>query len=271
MADYLLTAFALAVLVAAALTIWRRYAGSPRSLPEAGARIVVALMLALALVGSTVYTLSKSRTVQLAGHLAHRLPTSERVVAITFDDGPTPGFTERILDVLGRYRVPATFYLTGEECERYPEQLRKIVAAGDEIGNHTYSHRRMLFMADSRIADEIERTDAAIRDAGYQGPITFRPPGCKRLLATPLYLARTGRVTVTWNLEPDSLKGVESSSGAIVDYVMAGVRPGSIIELHGMYASREATLRALPQLLDRLSTAGYRFVTVSEIPATGTE
>jgi peptidoglycan-N-acetylglucosamine deacetylase len=271
MADYLLTASALAVLAAAALTIWRRFGGSPRSLSRAIARIAVALALAIVMVGGAVYALSKSRTLQLVGRVEHRLPTSERVVAITFDDGPTPAYTERILGELGRRNVPATFYLTGEECERYPEQLSKVVASGNEIGNHTYSHGRMLFMPDSRIAEEIERTDTAIRGGGYRGPITFRPPGCKRLLSTPLYLERTGRVTVTWDLEPDSFKGVESSSGAIVDYVMARVRPGSIVELHGMYASREPTLRALPELLDRLSEAGYRFATVSQIPATGTK
>jgi peptidoglycan-N-acetylglucosamine deacetylase len=226
---------------------------------------VACALLAVSLTAVGVYQLSKSRTMQIAGSLVHHVDTRQKMVAVTFDDGPTPGNTERVLDILHSRGASATFYLTGVECRSHPELVRRIAEEGHEIGNHTFSHKRLVLLPDSRIAEEIESTDAAIRAAGYRGPITFRPPGCKRLVAAPLYLARTGRTTVTWDLEPDSIPSVESSPGAIIDDVMGQVRPGDIIELHVMYPSREPTIRALPELLRRLSHAGYRMVTVSEL------
>ena len=105
------------------------------------------------------------------------------------------------------------------------------------------------------------------RAAGYETTTTFRPPGCKKLLTAPLYLAGNDRTTVTWDLEPDSIEGIAANADAMTSYVVDGVRPGSIVLMHVMYASREPSREALPQIIERLSDAGYRFVSVSELLA----
>ena len=119
-----------------------------------------------------------------------------------------------------------------------------------------------------RVADEVERTDSVIRAAGYGGPILFRPPYCKKLVSAPYYLWRHGRITVTWDLEPDSESPAVGDPQAMVRYVLANVRPGSIILLHPWGQSRDASRRALPLILEALAARGYSFVTVSELLAT---
>ena len=265
MIDFAVTLSALAIGVAAALLIWRRASGPAASPWRASGRVLLALALVLPAVAFATYRLTRSRTFQLAGEIVARVDTDRKVVALTFDDGPTPVHTQEVLGMLDEGGAKATFYLTGAESEENPDELRAIVEAGHELGNHTYSHRRMYFLRGGRIADEIERTDALFADAGYEGPTTFRPPGCKRLLSTPLYLRANSRATVTWDLEPDSVAGVAEDADAIVDYVVDRVRPGSIVLMHVMYDSREPTREALPKVLERLAGKGYRFVTVSEL------
>jgi peptidoglycan/xylan/chitin deacetylase (PgdA/CDA1 family) len=210
------------------------------------------------------YTLSKSRTVQLAGELINRVDTTERVVALTFDDGPT-GWTPAILNMLAGAGIPATFYLNGADLDRHPDQGAAIARAGHEIGNHTYTHRRMMFVSAQTVAEEIERTDAAIARTGYRGAVTFRPPYGKKLWALPHYLAKHGRTTVTWDLEPDSAD--TPSTDQIVKATVENVHPGSIILLHVMLESRSASRGAVPQIIEQLQSDGYRFVTVSELLA----
>jgi peptidoglycan/xylan/chitin deacetylase (PgdA/CDA1 family) len=266
MADFGSTLSAFAIFVLVTMIVWRRWR-RPTSSRGAAARFAVAFVLGLALVLIPTYYLTKSRTVQIAGQLVSRVDTNEKVVALTFDDGPSAEYTDEVLRILEARDAHATFYLTGEACEQNPEALAKIVAAGHELGNHTFTHRRMYFLSGASVATEIERTDEVFRAAGYDGPITFRPPGCKRLLTTPLYLARHDRTTVTWDLEPDSLPGIADDADALRAYVIDNVEPGSIILLHPMYDVREPTREALPEILDALESEGYRFVTVSELMA----
>ncbi len=266
MADFVLT---LGVLVA---VIWVTLLGLrrlrvPRSAWAVVAHCAFATALGLMVVAVPTYYVTKSRSFQLAGQLVSRVDADEKVIALTFDDGPTQEYAQDVLAILDAEGAAATFYLTGKECEKSPEALRAIVAAGHELGNHTLTHRRMYFLSGASVAREVERTDDIFRDAGYDGPITFRPPGCKRLLTTPLYLAANGRITVTWDLEPDSLAGVADGPDGLVRYVVDNVRPGSIVLLHPMYETRGATREALPEILDELKSEGYRFVTVSELLA----
>lgn len=206
--------------------------------------------------------LGVARTFQLAGRLVDRVETPDKVVALTLDDGPTD-LTPEVLKILADARVPATFYLTGRELEAAPQHGAAIAAAGHEIGNHSYSHRRMVLMSPGTVGDEVERTDAAIRTTGYQGPITFRPPYGKKLWTLPHYLSTHDRTAVTWDVEPDSATGADAN--AIVAETVSRVRPGSIILLHVMYGSRAESRSAIPRIVDELRSAGYRFVTVSDL------
>lgn len=232
--------------------------------------VVVAVVVVLVpLAGFGVWRLSSARDFQFFGGLTSAVDTTEKVVALTFDDGPHPAGTAETLAVLAERDVPATFYLIGRDLEAHPDLGRDIAGAGHEIGNHTYSHERMVFVTPGFVAEEVERTDRLIRDTGYTGEITFRPPNGKKLLALPHYLAEHGRKTVMWDVEPNSYRDVDRSADATARYTAEHVTPGSIILLHGMYEGREATRQALGPLIDQVRDRGYRFVTVSELLTLG--
>ena len=225
--------------------------------------ILTILILSATLFG--LWKLSNSRTFQVTGELVSRVEISDSLVALTFDDGPTPGYTEEILEVLNKHAVSATFFLTGSEIESNRAEAEKIIKAGHQVGNHSYSHSQMILKGPEVIRNEIERTDYAIRQAGFNGEIYFRPPYGKKLFILPKILEDRGQTSVTWNIEPESNAEVRNSAEAIADHVEENVSPGSIILLHVMHPSREESRRAVPMIIDRLQQLGYKFVTVSEL------
>ncbi|WP_062999653.1 polysaccharide deacetylase family protein [Nocardia jinanensis] len=218
-------------------------------------------LVAVLIVVAGGYFLMNSRTYQLAGRLVDRVDTTEKVVALTLDDGPSEHAPE-VLGLLATAGIPATFYLNGRDLAARPELGRAIVAAGHELGNHTYNHRRMVLVSPETVVEEVEGTDSEIRAAGYQGDITFRPPYCKKLWALPSYLADHDRTTVTWDVEPED---GNTSTADMVAAAVDQVRPGSIILLHTMYASGAASRAAIGPIAAKLHAQGYRFVTVSEL------
>ncbi len=212
-----------------------------------------------------IWKISKSRSFQAFGEIVPRVNTSQKAVALTFDDGPTIEATDRILAELNDLNVRATFFLTGAELERNPSEGKKIASAGHEIGNHSYSHQRMSFVTPSFVEREIEETDRQIRATGYTGAIHFRPPYGRKLFVLPYYLSKTNRKTITWDIEPDSYPKVAESSNEIARYVTENVQPGSVILLHVMYESRQTSLEAVRKIVGNLQREGYRFMTVSEL------
>ena len=229
-----------------------------------GARIAGGVVLVLIVTAFGLYRLTRARTVQVFGDLVARVETDQRVVALTFDDGPTREAIDGLLRDLGARDVRATFFVNGGSLAEAPELGPQLVAAGHELGNHTWSHARMVLRSPAFIRSEVERTDEAIRASGHRGPVLFRPPFCWKLFGLPWYLWRTGRTTVTWDVEPDS-PPFGADAEAIVAEGMRGVRPGSIVLLHVWYPGREPSRAAVPILADRLRAGGYRFVTVSEL------
>ncbi|MED3690683.1 polysaccharide deacetylase family protein [Peribacillus butanolivorans] len=222
--------------------------------------IGIGILLVFILLFST-YKLMNSRTHQLFGGLTAKVETNQKVVALTFDDGPSKNVNQ-ILPLLDKYNVKATFFLIGNEIERYPEEAKKIVEAGHQIGNHTYSHKRMVFKSSSYIKEEIEKTDKLIQDSGYMGEIDVRPPNGKKLVGLPYYLNKNDRDTITWNIEPDSYY---TSASDKVNYVKDHIKPGSIILMHPMYDDTGKELQAIEGVLKLLSNEGYTFVTVNEL------
>lgn len=214
-----------------------------------------------------VWALSRSRDFQLFGELVSRVETPENVIALTFDDGPTAAYTPWVLDLLDARDVDATFFLTGREIGENTDHARAIVAAGHEIGNHTFSHANMTLAGPGKAASEVDRTNEAIRQAGYEGDIHFRPPYGKKLIFLPLHLWKTGQTTIMWDVEPESFEDIASDPDRIAAHVLDQARPGSILILHVMYISREPTRQALPKIIDGLRERGFRFVTVSELLA----
>lgn len=229
--------------------------------------VILTAGIALLVLSAIAWKVSNSRTFQFFGEIVPRVETSQKVVALTFDDGPTPAATAQLLPLLRQHGARATFFVIGSELEQHLEAGRQIVEAGHELGNHSYTHQRMVLKTPAFIRDEIERTDQAIRAAGYAGEICFRPPYGKKLFLLPAYLSKTGRKTIMCDVEPDSYADVAEDADKIVAHVLERARPGSIILLHVMYESRDASLRAVPGILDGLKARGYEFKTVSELLA----
>ncbi|MBP2471428.1 peptidoglycan/xylan/chitin deacetylase (PgdA/CDA1 family) [Crossiella equi] len=213
-----------------------------------------------------VWALANARSFQLYGGLTDRVDTQDKVVALTFDDGPTE-LTPAVLRHLADAGVRATFFLTGRELAAHREQGAAIARAGHEIGNHTYTHARMWLVGTEFVASEVERTDEEIRRTGYSGEITFRPPNGKKLVSLPRYLDRHQRKTIMWDVEPESDGTDANDPAAITRAVVDQVRPGSIVLLHVMYPARTASMDAVPGVLTGLKERGYRFVTISELLA----
>ena len=220
--------------------------------------IVIALV---SLLFYGLYELMSSRSFQLFGGLTAQVETEEKVVALTFDDGPTKNI-DSILPLLDKYDVKATFFLIGEEIEKHPEETNKIIEAGHQIGNHTYSHKRMVLKSPSFVKEEIEKTDLLIQDAGYTSEIDFRPPYGKKLVILPYYLNKQSKETIMWDIEPDSYF---SEAADKVKYVTENTKPGSIILLHPMYDDLDNTLLTIEGVLKALLDEGYSFVTVNEL------
>lgn len=212
-----------------------------------------------------VWRLSSLPDLQVFGEIKSQALVTEKVVALTFDDGPTPDKTNQILQILAEEQIPATFFLIGQEVQQHPQLVRQILAAGHQVGNHSFSHQRMIFKSPAFIAGEIEQTDKLLRDSGVDGVIYFRPPYGKKLLVLPWYLMKHHRVSVTWDVAPENFPKIAKDPQALVDYTVQQTKPGSIILLHVMYDSRQATMQAVPQIIRQLKAQGYRFVTVHEL------
>ncbi|MFE1245296.1 polysaccharide deacetylase family protein [Fictibacillus sp. NPDC058756] len=221
----------------------------------------VAVLLA---VSYTLFKISSSRDFQFYGGLVTKAETTNKVVALTFDDGPTEN-TDEILSILKEEDVKATFFVTGREIEENFEEAKKLAKAGHELGNHSYSHKRMVLKTPSFIKSEIEKTDELIRKTGYEGTIQFRPPFGKKLIGLPRYLDKHDRKTILWNLEPDSYPEIASDSEKIVKHVNEKIKPGSIILLHVMYDSREESMKSVRGIIKDLKAQGYTFQTVTEM------
>lgn len=207
------------------------------------------------------YKLMNARSFQLFGELTNRIETNEKIVALTFDDGPTKNI-EQILPLLDKYNAKATFFVIGNELEKNLPTGKAIVQSGHQLGNHTYSHNRMVFKTPSFIKDEIEKTNSLIRQTGYTGEIDFRPPNGKKLIGLPYYLNKNNIETITWDLEPDTFY---KSAADKIDYINKNIKPGSIILLHSMYDESNENLQTIEGILDSLSKKDYQFVTVNEL------
>lgn len=229
-----------------------------RILIWSGATIAVALVLAFAL-----WRISKADCFVLVGEVTCRVETAEPVVALTLDDGPVEAGTEPVLAILERAGVRATFFLVGRQVERQPELVRRIVAAGHEVANHSYTHRRMIGSSEAHYEDEIARTAAALRREGARGPLLFRPPFGKKLFGLPRAVARLGHRMIMWDVGEPDLEDPRAYAASIVERA----RPGSIILMHVMYRNNEVARQALPLVIDGLRAKGLRVVTVGELLA----
>ena len=193
---------------------------------------------------------------------------TEKAVALTFDDGPSPLYTPQILGLLKQYHAHATFFVLGENVELYPKLVKALLRGGHEVGNHSFSHPRMSRCNRLVQEQEMERTALDLDLLGCpESPRLFRPPYSAYDDRLKAYLAHTHRRLILWSLDSGDWKGIAAPT--IVTNVLNRVRNGSIIIFHDSCeharADRHPTVEALKTILPGLKAAGYRMVTISEL------
>ena len=202
-----------------------------------------------------------------AGVTFSRVLVSGNYVAMTFDDGPHPQNTPRLLDILRARNIKATFYVIGRSVDLYPQIVRRTVAEGHEIGNHTHTHRLLSKLSDSEVRLDLARCrDAVQRAAGVQMR-TMRPPyGGLLQRQRELVHAEFGYPTILWSVDPLDWK--RPGPSVVTSRILSGATSGGIILSHDLHAP---TVDAMPATLDGLLRRGFKFVTVSQLLAMKTD
>jgi peptidoglycan-N-acetylglucosamine deacetylase len=194
-----------------------------------------------------------------------------RAIALTFDDGPSPANTPRILDLLGAAGARATFFVVGQEVAGREEIVARIAAEGHELGNHTYSHPHTITLGRHGLRDELEKTNEALtRIDGVPGIGLVRPPFGKDRRRTDSVGRELGMRTVLWSVDSADSGSAIDSADAVAENVIANARPGSIVLLHDGGNSRPATIGGCERFIPALVERGFELVTVSDLLAAAT-
>src|SRR5712691_9108355 len=224
-------------------------------------------MFALAVTGAAVAAgyQSMAPTGQWYGKTFVGLPPGSRQLALTYDDGPNDPHTLRLLEVLARYGVHATFFLIGRYVRQRPEIAREIITAGHIVGNHTFTHTLLIFKSESEIRKELSECHAALQDAVGEHTNLFRPPFGGRRPAVLRVAREHGLEPVMWNVTGYDWNAVPAA--VIERKVAKQIRGGDVILLHDgghrqMGADRSQTVIATGHLITRYEAKGYEFVTV---------
>lgn len=239
-----------------------------------------ALLLALLVAGAYVgYQTVEAPANQLFGRTLVNGPPDRREVALTFDDGPNPPYTGRILDVLRAERVHATFFVVGRAVAADPATVRRIVREGNAVGNHTWDHRHLLVETGATMRSELTRTDAAIFAASGVHTRLLRPPFGARDFAVLDQAKRLGYTVVMWSV-PLPNDWDRPGGATIAQRVLDHVGDGSIIVLHdgnrgivcrpgspAALCDRSQDVAATRLIVERLRARGFRFVTVPQLIA----
>lgn len=196
-----------------------------------------------------------------AGTRYSRVETSQPYVAMTFDDGPHPTNTPRLLDMLQQRNIKATFFVVGPNCNYHPQILKRMVAEGHEIGNHTWSHGDMTKVSQEAVRKELTDSRNAIVAATGVQPRLWRPPyGATNTNLQNWIKEEFGYPTIMWSVDPLDWK--KPGASVVADRLVAGTGNGGILLAHDIH---KPTIDAMPSALDRLLTKGYKFVTVSQL------
>jgi peptidoglycan/xylan/chitin deacetylase (PgdA/CDA1 family) len=212
-----------------------------------------------------LHRISNARCFALSGQSICRVETQERLVALTFDDGPTEHGVSVALAGLDSSGSKGTFFLIGREASERPHLVRRIAQAGHEIANHSMSHRMLIGRPGSVYDHEIVAAHAKLVAAGAPSPTLFRPPYGKKLWGLPMALRRHGYRMVMIDVEEPATSDPRLYAEALINEA----QPGSILLMHLMYRSNRTAREALPLVIDGLKARGFRLVTVSQLLASG--
>lgn len=239
-----------------------------REEPPKARRIVrgVQILVSSMLVGFLLYGFFVPSS-QAFGKVVVKGKSSDKIVALTFDDGPNEPYTSQMLDILRNYGVPATFFLLGKNVEYYPDTARKILAEGHVLANHSYTHSRLALMEGPKYT-ELDIAQKTIEKVTGVKPRIFRPPYGEKTPWLLDYIKGKGLVTITWDVSANDPNVKDPY--VIADRIISKAKPGSIILLHDGRGiqhgfDRSPTVSALPMIIDALLEEGYTFVTVPEL------
>jgi len=194
--------------------------------------------------------------------------TTEKLVALTFDDGPEAYYTPMILDILKEKGVPATFFVVGRQITAFPEMMKRIVEEGHGIGNHTWHHPDLRKNWSAYVKAEIQSTQQEMQKVVGRKPDLFRPPFGSITKADIALLNELGMRNLMWSVDTLDWSGL--SADAILEIVHRDISPGGIILQHNFQSNArilDGTVEALPRIIDDLREQGYKFVTVQTLLA----
>ncbi|WP_317890228.1 polysaccharide deacetylase family protein [Paenibacillus sabuli] len=194
------------------------------------------------------------------------MPTDEKLIALTFDDGPNARTTPQILDLLQQYEATATFFVVGNRIDRYAELIKREAAEGHEVANHTYNHTFFTGQISAdKLAREIESTKSKIEEVAGQSCDWFRPPGGIFNEAVLKAARRSGYTIVLWSWHQDTKDWRSPGIYAIANRVLKHARNGDIVLMHDHVHGSTQTVEALKIILPELKKRGFRLVTVTEL------
>lgn len=182
---------------------------------------------------------------------------SQKKVALTFDDGPHPVYTLKLLDALAQRNIKATFFIIGESAENNPDIVKKIHDAGHLIGNHTYTHVQLTCINSTKALEEIRKTNDVIYSITGENVRYIRPPYGKY---SNTLAQNSNLIPIVWSVDPRDWSVLNTNS--VVNYVVKKVKPNDVILLHDIF---ETSVDAAIQIVDILLEQGYTFVTVDEL------
>jgi peptidoglycan/xylan/chitin deacetylase (PgdA/CDA1 family) len=191
----------------------------------------------------------------------------DKWIALTFDDGPYPLYTDRLLDVLKAKRIRATFFLVAEQAQQYPELVRRMTAEGHTVGLHAFRHRDFLKLTEEEKRKDLEQGKKLLRDITGKNPVYWRPPHGFRDFSVMETAVAQSLTVVNWSVIPRDWTGIDSQE--IYRRVMDKAEDGAIVLLHdgdspGYKASRQATVDAVAPLIDSLREKRYHLVSLEE-------
>ena len=237
---------------------------------------------------------TRSRLVSISSRVRHShklqslfrtivgVETDQRLIALTFDDGPDPQWTPAVMETLARLGAKGTFFVLGRNVESHPGLVRQLLADGHAIGNHTFSHSCLAHHGPGHVVRELGACHRAIKQATGQSVWLMRPPFGAQTIDTFLTAHLLGYRTIHWSASAHDWLG--EPARVLADRVLAAAGPGAIVLMHDGWqpppdgsvpgnaatlADRTATIEALPLIIEPLSRDGYRFVTVPELLAAG--
>ena len=218
---------------------------------------------------SILYALNKTsadrgrKYYEEAGHIIWDIDTTEKVVALTFDDGPHKKYTEEILNLLELYDAKGTFFIVGKQAENNPEIILRMYEDGHELANHTYSHPYTKSV--SKLEEEIKLTNDVIFSITGFSPYLFRPVEGYYTDEIIEAVVENGFKVVMWSWHQDTEDWKNPGVNSIVSKVLNGVQQGDVILFHDGGGNRQQTVQSLEKIIPELQKQGYKFITISEM------